>query len=180
VLGLRRRPGQPGWGDLLGSIGRSTVDLLGAEVEGARAELWEVARRAAAAAVVGLAAVALAFWALGAATAAAIAGLTVWLPVWGAALVLFGALGVVAFVLALVTRARIRRLEGPASIVRRRVDDHLEFWRTEVLGVSDELGDEVAGEDVWEPEPWRASDGRPQRGRPPVSVAPPGDDDTEP
>lgn len=144
MFGLRRRPGQPGWGDLLGSIGRSTLDLLGAEVEGARAELVELARRALGVVVVALVAFALAFWALGAAIAAAIAGLAVWLPVWGAALVLFGALAIVALGFALATRARFRQLEDPGEIVRRRFADHLEFWRTEILAGDDGPDDDTA------------------------------------
>ena len=169
MFGLRRRPGQPGWGDLLGSIGRSTLDLLGAEVEGARAELVELARRALGVVAVALVAFALAFWALGAAIAAAIAGLAVWLPVWGAALVVFGALAIVALGFALVTRARFRQLEDPGEIVRRRFADHLEFWRTEILAGDGEPEDETASRH--DPRGERGS------GRPRISVAPPPVDD---
>lgn len=165
MFGRRRRPERPGWGELLGDIGRSALDLLGAEVDGARAELGKLGRRALVVAALGAGALAVAFWALGAAATAAIAGLAVWLPVWGAALVLFGVLAVVALGLAWWARARARRLDAPGAILKRRLEGHLEFWRAEVLGVADDVpgGTEAR----------RDSADRGSLGRPAVSMTPP-------
>jgi hypothetical protein len=191
MFGLWRRREGPGWQALLGDIGRSTVDLLHAEVTGAREELSELLRRSIGVAIVLLVALTIAFWALGAAATAAVAGLAVWLPLWGAALVLFAVLAVAAVAFGLVARSRFRRLEGPGTIVRRRVESHLEFWRDEVLGgagseAADGRGDDdvdyadyddYAEEDVEPARKLSAAGG--SRGRPRVSVAPPAADDEE-
>jgi hypothetical protein len=149
---------------LLGDVGRSVVDLLGAELSGARTELAELGRRAVAVAALGAAALAVAFWALGAAATSAVAGLAVWLPVWGAALVLFGVLAVLALGLAMWARARMRRLDAPGAILKRRVESHLEFWRSEVLGVADVPAEPAARRDSAAPG---------SLGRPAVSMTPP-------
>ena len=90
----------------------------------------------------------------------------------GAALVLFGALAAVAVVVAFFARSRWRTLENPAMLLRRRVFDHLEFWRTEILAVDDAVDADER----------RASFDEPRGSRPSVSMTPPpgGDDFTEP
>jgi hypothetical protein len=173
VFGLRRRPGSPSWGELLGDVGRSALDLVGAEAASAREELWDLARRGIVVLAIGLVAGAFGFWALGAALTAAIAGLAVWLPVWGASLVLFGVLGLIALALALVARARLRRLENPGAILMRRVESHLEFWREEVLGVAEDASRTAAPRRSSE----RQAGEQGSRRRPAVSMAPPDDED---
>ncbi|HUP21660.1 MAG TPA: phage holin family protein [Thermoanaerobaculia bacterium] len=173
MFGLRRRPGSPGWGELLGDVGRSALDLLGAEAASAREELSDLARRGIVVLAIGLVAGALGFWAIGAAMTAAISGLAVWLPVWGASLVLFGALGLVALALFLVARARLRRLENPGAILMRRVESHLEFWREEVLGVAED----ASGPATPRRSSARKAAERGSRRRPAVSMAPPDDED---
>ena len=54
-----------------------------------------------------------------------------WLPIWGAALAVTGLLALVATVLALAGRARLRRLENPLATARRRMDDHLAWWQSQ-------------------------------------------------
>jgi hypothetical protein len=152
--------------------------LLSAELDGARGELAELLRRGLALALLVAVAAGLAFWALGAATAAAIAGLSLWLPVWGAALVLFAVFAGAALVLALVARARLRRLEGPGAILQRRAENHLRFWREEVFG-ADEVGggeDGGAGRSARDGQSAGAAGGGPAGGRPSVSMSPPADD----
>ncbi len=126
-----------------GSLARSAAALLEAEVEQLRFDLarnWARLLRLVLLAALVFGAV---FWALGALVFAAGAGLANVLPVWAAALAVAGGLLVLALILIRVVRARARRLESPVGTVRRRVGNHLDFWR-DVLE-SDEGGDDAPG-----------------------------------
>lgn len=112
---------------LISSLTEQTSKLVRAELALARAELFASARQAvvgggllSAAAVVGLTA-----WL--AMVAAAIAGIAEGLPVWASALIIGGALGLGAGVLALVGRARLARGMPPlpmtALTVRRDLQE---------------------------------------------------------
>lgn len=135
-MSQRRR--RPRWSELLDRIGRAALGLLGAEARGAKAELDEALEHLKVVALAFGLAAAVGFWALAVALAAAVVGLGHWLPLWGALLVVLALLLVVGAALALVGRGRLRRFENPARIVGRRVEDHVEFWRTEVLGIADQ------------------------------------------
>ena len=107
---LRERP----IGELLSSFAHDSASLLSYEVELARAEVGEQVRRAGAGAgLFGAAAVA-ALAGLGALTACAIIALALVLPDWLAALAVGGALLLVAGILALAGRSRMRAVAPPA------------------------------------------------------------------
>lgn len=106
---LRERP----IGELLGEFAGETTTLMSQEIELARAEIGVQVKRAGqgagmfgAAAVVGLAA-------LGALTACAIIALALTLDAWLAALIVGGALLVVAGILALIGKARLKAVAPP-------------------------------------------------------------------
>jgi len=61
---------------------------------------------------------------------AAIAGLAVVMPLWGAALVVAGVLALAGGIVAGVGVSKLRSVENPADTVRRRVDDHLVWWNS--------------------------------------------------
>lgn len=110
---LRERP----IGDLLGTFAQETTTLMSQEIELARAEIGVQVKRAGtgaglfgAAAVVGLAGI-------GALTACAIIALALTLDAWLAALIVGGALVVVAGILALAGRAKVKAV---ASTVPER------------------------------------------------------------
>ncbi len=109
--------------ELISSLTQQVSRLVRAELALARAELFANARQAvlgggllSAAAVVGLTA-----WL--AMVAAAVAGIATGLPVWASALIVGGALGTLAAVLALLGRTRLARGMPPmpmtAETVRR-------------------------------------------------------------
>lgn len=113
--------------ELTAQLGEQLSRLLKDEVALARAELFASARRAilsggllAAAAVLGLGA-----W--GALVAAGIAGIAEGLPVWASALIIAGALGALAGVLALIGRARLTSGAPPlrmtADSVRKEIGE---------------------------------------------------------
>jgi hypothetical protein len=70
-----------------------------------------------------------------------------------------------ALALAMWARARMRRLDAPGAILKRRVESHLEFWRSEVLGVAEDVpADPASRRDAAVPG---------SLGRPAVSMTPP-------
>jgi len=61
---------------------------------------------------------------------AAIAALSLVMPLWGAALTVAGILAVAIGAVAMAGLAKLRSVENPADTVRRRVDDHIEWWNS--------------------------------------------------
>jgi hypothetical protein len=84
------------------------------------------------------------FWALGLLAYISVEVLALWLPRWTAALGVFFLVLVITLVLVGVARQRLRKLEKPASTVRRHVSEHVDWWETRVLG---EPGAETSLED---------------------------------
>ena len=126
-------PRSVGWSDLLRSLGRAFQDLLRSEVAALSDELAGSGRRLAAVAGLFLLAAFGLFWALGLLTFAAVEAAAMWLPRWAAALSVFGAVLLVAAILAAVAWRRFRRLETPAATIRRRVAEHVDWWETRIL-----------------------------------------------
>jgi len=106
---LRERP----IGELLGDFANETTTLMSQEIELARAEIGVQVKRAGAGAGMFAAAALLALLGLGALTACAIIALALTLDAWLAALIVGGALLVVAGVLALIGRSRLKALAPP-------------------------------------------------------------------
>jgi len=121
------------WRDLLRSLGDSLLEVVEAEVAALKSDLGASGRRLQAALVLGGLAVFLLFWAVGAAGLVLFQVMTIWLPAWGAALVVFAVFFLLALILALVTRQRLRAIEPPVDTVRRRFDDHAAWWQSHVL-----------------------------------------------
>jgi hypothetical protein len=128
---------QPGgaqeWIDLLRSLGQALLDVLRAEAEALGADFRRTGERLARALALLGAAAAVSFWTLGVLLAALVALLAIWLPVWGAALVVTGVFALAAALLAAAGWRQMRQLENPAEEVRRRVADHLDWWRDRLL-----------------------------------------------
>ncbi|GAA2544615.1 phage holin family protein [Pseudonocardia hydrocarbonoxydans] len=107
-------------GELVTRLSAQVTELVRGELELARTELAEKGKRAGAGAGLAGAGGAVALYGLGALVAAAVAGLSLVLDVWLAALVVAVVLFVVAGVLALAGRAQIRRAVPP--VPERAVD----------------------------------------------------------
>ena len=106
---LRARP----IGDLLGDFANETTDLLSKELELARAEVGIQVKRAGTGAGLFGAAAVFGLLGLGALTACAIAALALVMDTWLAALIVGGALVLVAGILALAGRAKIKAVAPP-------------------------------------------------------------------
>lgn len=99
---------------LVSDLPRLIVELLKAELNHLKAEFAEKAKYAGVG--IGLFATAafLLFFAFGTLVAAAILGIAVALPGWAAALIVFGALVIIAVVLALVGLRSFKKMDGVA------------------------------------------------------------------
>lgn len=145
------------FGDLLREVARSCLRLLTAEVEALLADVESSGRHAAAGLVRIGAAFGVALCGVGAATATLIAVLSLWLPVWLAALSVTLFLFLLAWALYLWARAHFGRVESPAQLFRQRLESHQVWWEEEVVGdagrpVDDERRTQASAGDDLDPE----------------------------
>lgn len=122
------------WKELLSDLGRAFGRVVGAELGALRDDFVRDGKTLGWGVGFALAAGVLAAWSLGVLTALAIAVLAIWLPIWGAILVVLGVLLAVVAVLLLLARSRFRRLESPAVRVQSRWEDHRRWWDDRILG----------------------------------------------
>jgi hypothetical protein len=124
---LRRLP----TAELVKQLAEETSGLVRAEVELARAEMTQKARRAGTGlGELGGAGV-LALAALGALTACVIAALSIVVPVWAAALAVAAAYGLFAGVLALVGRRQLGATSPVPERTRETVKEDIEWAKTQ-------------------------------------------------
>jgi hypothetical protein len=122
------------WVGMLRALGQALLDVLRAEAAALAADL----RRSGHYLWIGLAllgaAAGVLFWTFGLLLFTLVAVAAIWLPLWGAALVVLGVFVLAAGVLAALGVSRLRRIENPAADVKRRVADHVDWWRQRLLG----------------------------------------------
>ncbi|WP_285114653.1 phage holin family protein [Leifsonia sp. fls2-241-R2A-40a] len=99
---------------LVTDLPRQLVELLTAELNHLKAEFAEKAKYAGVGIGLFAGAAFLLFFAFGTLVAAAILGIAVALPGWAAALIVFGALVVIAVVLALIGVRSLKKMDGVA------------------------------------------------------------------
>ena len=99
--------------DLARQLSLQTTELVRGEVELAKAELREKGKRAGVGAGMFGGAGALGLYALGALTAAVIAGIAEVLPVWAAALIVAAVYGAAAGILALRGKSKVQQATPP-------------------------------------------------------------------
>lgn len=117
-----------GWLELLRSLGGALLELLKAEAEALVGDLRSSGRRLSVAVLLLAIGGFVAFWACGVLSYALVELVALRLPRWSAALLVFGLLIVVALLLGVLARFKLRRLERPASTVRRRLTESLDWW----------------------------------------------------
>jgi hypothetical protein len=120
---------QGGWSDLFRALGESLLQVFKAEL----AAIEEDFRRTgvhlkASLGLLGVTLVLL-FWIAGLVIFTLVAVLAIWLPLWGAALLVLALFTIVAAVLARLGIGRLRQIENPAASLKLRLDDHLEWWQ---------------------------------------------------
>ena len=129
-----------GWIDLIRSLGESLLAVLRAELAALQEDFSRSGRRLGVAlGLLGGAAVLL-FWMVGLLLFTLIVVLAVWLPLWAAALILLALFAIATGILASLGVRRLRQIENPMDNVRRRVDDHIDWWQNSLLADAKPVG----------------------------------------
>jgi hypothetical protein len=130
---MQEPAGLRGWIELFRSLGQALFEVLRAEA----GALGEDLRRSGGKLVRGLVlfggAAAVGFWTMAVLVLTLIAVLAIWLPLWAAALIVAGLFAATASLLALLGWRQLRQLESPAASIRRRLEDHLDWWQHGLL-----------------------------------------------
>jgi hypothetical protein len=133
------------WLQLVRSLGEALLEVLRAELAALQGDVQRSGRHLG----IGLAllggAAMLAFWAVGLVVFVLITLLALWLPLWGAALVVLALFLIGTAILALLGKKRLMEVENPVSSVRRRLDDHLAWWQESFLAPEGALEGEAEG-----------------------------------
>lgn len=119
--------------DDIAVLGAAGLDLARAEMAALSEELRLTGRELLRVVVVVAICFCLLFWAIAVLVFTGVEVAALWLPQWLAALLVFGLLLLVAGILGLVARKRWRSLESPGRTVRRRLDEHREWWRRRIV-----------------------------------------------
>lgn len=121
------------WIELFRTLGESLIEVVRAETSALQADLKTSGRHLGVALGLLGAAVLLLFWVLGLAIFCVIAVLAIWLPLWGAALIVLLVFAVLTGALVWLGLRRFRLVENPVDSVKRHVDDHLDWWQNGLL-----------------------------------------------
>lgn len=121
------------WAESFRGLGQSILGVMRAEVAAIEADLKSSGHRLGVAAGLLAGAGLLVFWAVGLLVFAAVALLDVWLPLWGAALIVFLLFGAGAALLSYLGVRHLRQLESPVASVRQRISNHLDWWQNTLL-----------------------------------------------
>jgi hypothetical protein len=122
-----------GWIEMFRGLGEALLDVLRAEVATLQEDLTRSGKIAGGALALLGAALVLLFWIIGLVVFTLVAVLHIWLPLWGAALIVLGLFAIVAATLVLLGINRLKQVENPVQTFRRRVDDHLDWWQNTLL-----------------------------------------------
>lgn len=122
-----------GWIELFRSLGEALLEVFRAELEALQQDFSRSGRHLGIAlGLLGAAAVLL-FWTVGLLLFTLVLVLDIWLPLWAAALILLGLFALVTGILGALGARRIRRVENPVDNVKRRMDDHIDWWQHSLL-----------------------------------------------
>jgi hypothetical protein len=122
-----------GWIELFRSLGESLLEVLRAELAALQEDFTRSGRNLGVAlGLLGGAAV-VAFWIVGLLIFLLVSLLAVWLPLWAGALIVLALFVLIAALLVWRGLAHLRRVENPVENVRRRVDDHIDWWQNSLL-----------------------------------------------
>lgn len=133
----RRRPR---WTDYLAPVGEAGLSLFRAEYDVVTAEIKGSSRTLVRALLLLAIALFVLFWAIGAFAYVLVEIGALYLPRWGAALSVLGLFLVVAVSVALVARRRFRQIDSPAATVRRRIEDHRNWWEHRITALGPRPG----------------------------------------
>jgi len=125
------------WVALFESLRQAFIGVMQAEVSSLRLD-FELSKRNLVRAI-GLAAGAIfvVFWAIGVVVFLLIQVVGLWLPLWASTLVVLVFLVVVGMALIVTARGSLRRIEAPKAMIRRHVQEHVDWWEGEILPASE-------------------------------------------
>ncbi len=118
---------------MLRGLGEALLEVLRAEVATLQEDLSRSGRIAGGALALFGVALILLFWILGLLIFSLVAVAAIWLPLWGASLVVLALFLAAAAVLSWIGVKRLKQVENPLQTFRRRVDDHLDWWQSTLL-----------------------------------------------
>jgi len=121
------------WIDLFRSLGEALLEVWRAELATLQDDLSRSGRHLGVALGLFGAAAVLLFWTVGLLLFALIALLHIWMPWWGAALIVLALFLIAMAILGRLGLNRLRKVESPVETVRRRVDSHLDWWQHGLL-----------------------------------------------
>jgi cytosine/uracil/thiamine/allantoin permease len=129
------------WLELFESLREAFIEVMRAEVRSLRLD-FELSKRQLVRAL-GLTALAIfvVFWAVGVVVFLLIQLAGLWLAEWAAALVVLAVLVLLGWALAAGARRSLRSIEEPGTMVRRHVQEHMDWWEGQVLPASDHAED---------------------------------------
>jgi hypothetical protein len=139
------------WIDLFRSLGEALLEVWRAELATLQDDLSRSGRHLGVALGLFGAAAVLLFWTVGLLLFALIALLHVWMPWWGAALIVLALFLIAMAILGRLGLNRLRKVESPVETVRRRVDSHLDWWQHGLLARPQTLDVEPATLDDEDP-----------------------------
>lgn len=134
------------WSELIRGLGQALLDVLKAEIRGLETEVQRSGQELQKGVGLLAAAVALLFWTVGALIFAAAAVLAIWLPLWGAALIVAGVFGLAGGLLIHFGLGRLRKFENPLRTARRRFEDHMDWVQGRLLATETPTSTSEAGE----------------------------------
>lgn len=121
------------WIELFRGLGQSYLELLAAEWAEIKRQLGQSGKRLLWSAVLFGAAAAIGFWLVALMLFLFVAVLHVWLPWWGAALIVTVLALLVIALLGWLGLRKLQKVENPAAVVGRRYEDHLDWWDRRLL-----------------------------------------------
>ena len=117
-----------GWGASLQALGGAFSELVQAELAALGDDLSRSGRRLGGALLLLASALFVLFWAIGLLVYLAVEVAHQWLPRWAAAAVVLAVVLLLMAVLAAIGWRRLKRLEAPTAMVRRRWESHRAWW----------------------------------------------------
>lgn len=125
------------WIDLFQSLREAFIGVVQAEVSALRLDFELSKRRLARAIGLAAGAIFVVFWAIGVVVFLLIQVAGLWLPLWAAALVVLGVLTIIGTTLVFAARANLRRIEAPKAMIRRHVQESMDWWEDEIMPTAD-------------------------------------------
>ena len=124
------------WIELLQSLREAFIGVMQAEVRSLRVD-FELSKRHLGRAL-GLSAVAIfvVFWVIGVMVLLLIQVAGIWLSAWAASLVVLVFLAILAMALFAGAKSNFERIEAPKAMIRRHVQEHMDWWEDEILPAS--------------------------------------------